>query len=89
MKNVNDVFPFQKSHSALFGSFGIKTAENGLAFAAAAFGTFILFLLSFFQREGQRIFLPAILTLELVVWHPFLSFLIPFVSDSFQELRRS
>jgi hypothetical protein len=83
-------FPlFKKSQSAFLGSFGKKTAEHGLAFAAAAFGTFKLFLLSFFQREGHRIFLFAILTLELVAWHNLLSFLFLFVNYSFQEPRRS
>jgi hypothetical protein len=89
MKNVNGIFPLKKARSAFFGSFDIKTAEYGLAFAAAAFGAFILFLLSFFQREGHRIFLFAILTLELVAWHDLLSFLFLFVKYWFQEPRRS
>ena len=61
--------------SAFLGSFGEKTAEDGLPLAAAAFGTFEFSFLSFFQREGQGIFFIAFLALELVVWHDLISFL--------------
>ena len=58
----------------LFGSFGEKAAEHGLTLLAPAFGTLVFLFLPVFYRKVKRIFLPALLALELVVWHNRASF---------------
>ena len=58
----------------LFGSFGKKAAEHGLTLLAPAFGTLVFLLLPVFYGKVKRIFLSAILALELVVWHNSASF---------------
>jgi hypothetical protein len=58
----------------LFGSLGEKAAENGLTFLAPAFGTLVFPLLPVFYGKVKRIFLAAILALELIVWHTVASF---------------
>ena len=58
----------------LFGSFGKKTAEHGLTLLAPAFGTLVFPFLPLFYRKVKRIFLAAILALELVVRHNRASF---------------
>jgi hypothetical protein len=58
----------------LFGGFGEKAAENGLTLLAPAFGTLVFPLLPVFYGKVKRIFLSALLALELVVWHNRASF---------------
>jgi hypothetical protein len=58
----------------LFGSFGEKAAEHGLTLLAPAFGTLVFPFFPVFYRKVKRIFLPALLALELVVWHNRASF---------------